>query len=251
VAEVLHPKRLRIIEIQDRTVQGRTKPFLCKCEDGDLYYVKGADAGPRSLICEWLAGTLARSLNLPVPTFCIAEAPEALVRMHPEGRHLGVGPLFASKAVPAAVELGFAHASAVSSDLRRLIAVFDWWIHNDDRSLTAHGGNPNLLWLPTTAEIAVIDHNLAFSDDFNRADFVETHVFAADFLAVTDDLVDQGMYSDLLGKALTTWCTACDAIPPEWWYHDEACTVETNFSLSTAKSSLDQCTEESFWRYRP
>jgi hypothetical protein len=114
--------------------------------------------------------------------------------------------------------------------------------------LTAHGGNPNLLWLPSTAAVAVIDHNLAFSDDFSRKDFVETHVFASDFREVAGDLAEQGTYSGKLGQALAIWRKACDAIPPEWWYQDVERTVPTNFNLSTAKQFLDQCKEESFWR---
>jgi hypothetical protein len=45
---------LSIVEILGRSKQGRTRPFLCCCDDDQLYFVKGRDAGHRSLLCEWL-----------------------------------------------------------------------------------------------------------------------------------------------------------------------------------------------------
>lgn len=45
---------LPIVEILERSEQGRTRSFLCRCDDDQLYFVKGRDAGHRSLLCEWL-----------------------------------------------------------------------------------------------------------------------------------------------------------------------------------------------------
>lgn len=51
----------------------------------------------------------------------------------------------------------------VDQDVLGLIYMFDHWIANGDRSLTDHGGNPNLFIRPADDALIVIDHNLAFS----------------------------------------------------------------------------------------
>lgn len=74
-----------------------TRPFHCRCDDGNLYFVKGRAASQRSLICEWLGGNLAKAFGLPIPEFTIAQAAPELLELHPEGRDLGSMPLFASR----------------------------------------------------------------------------------------------------------------------------------------------------------
>ena len=49
---------IQIVEIIGRSTQGITRPFICRGEDGHIYFVKGRGAGKRSLICEWIAGNL-------------------------------------------------------------------------------------------------------------------------------------------------------------------------------------------------
>ena len=58
-----------------------TRPFLCRGDDGWLYYVKGNAAGHSSLICEWIAGQLGRRLGLPIPDFRLAIIPKDLVTL--------------------------------------------------------------------------------------------------------------------------------------------------------------------------
>ena len=68
-----------ITEIINRSDQGVTRPYLCRSEAGDQYYVKGRHAGFRSLCCELVAGRLAQELELPIPEFEIAHVPEHLI----------------------------------------------------------------------------------------------------------------------------------------------------------------------------
>ena len=49
---------VQIVEIIGRATQGVTKPFICRGEDEEIYFVKGRGAGKRSLICEWVVGNL-------------------------------------------------------------------------------------------------------------------------------------------------------------------------------------------------
>ena len=70
-----------IIEIIGRSTQGVTLPFICRGHDGSLYYVKGNRAGRRALICEWIAGQVAKSLGLPIPDFRQAVIPNQLITL--------------------------------------------------------------------------------------------------------------------------------------------------------------------------
>lgn len=238
---------LQITEIIERSAQGLTKPFLCRCEDGKLYYVKGHGAGRRSLLCEWLAGHLARAFGLPVPPFEVVQAPPSLARLHPEGGDLGSEPAFGSCKVEHTQDLTISHIDNVSTQMRRDVLVFDWWIRNADRTLTTHSGNPNVLWGADDKGLVVIDHNTAFDPAFNARSFSETHVFAAEIPSIFQDLVEQMRYSDRLRRALATWSEACQNVPDEWWFADAERTVPANFDPEAELALLKRCTEQTFW----
>lgn len=241
---------LSIVEIISRSEQGVTRPFLCRCEDDHLYYVKGRAAGPRSLLCEWLAGNLARALGLPVPEFVIAQAPRDLIDLFPEGSELGAGPAFASLQVPNPQWLSRAHLVDVPIPLQRDVLVFDWWVRNQDRTLTELGGNPNLLW-GTDKQLVVIDHNAAFDRDFDAAQFAQAHVFSDRISEVFQDLVERSEYSRRLRQALAAWPEACQNAPDEWWFADAERTVATDFEPDAVLALLNRCTNEDFWRLAP
>ncbi|EOC0028930.1 HipA family kinase, partial [Cronobacter sakazakii] len=47
---------LHVIEIIRRIPDCSTEPFLCRCDDGELYVVKGMPSVPRvQLIAEWIS----------------------------------------------------------------------------------------------------------------------------------------------------------------------------------------------------
>jgi hypothetical protein len=238
---------LRIDEIIERSEQGRTRPFLCRCEDGNLYYVKGRGAGRRSLLCEWLAGYLARAFGLPIPPFAVVQAPESLVSLYSEGSELGSGPAFGSRRVPVAQELTLPHLRRIPILQRRDVLVFDWWTHNNDRMLTGLGGNPNLLWDTQAGELVVIDHNSAFDMEFDPTEFSKHHVFSSDISATFQDLVEPDRYTKRFRKALAIWPEACQNIPEEWWFADEELTVPANFDLETTLATLNRYTDDTFW----
>jgi hypothetical protein len=171
---------VRIVEISARSTQGVTRPFLCRADDGWLYYVKGRNAGWRALISEWLAGQLARRIGLPVPDFKQALVPRELVEWsaREDIADLGSGTGFGSQVVANADELTYLYISQIDEVLRAKILLFDWWTANADRTLTEHGGNPNILWVHRDHKPYVIDHNLAF-DQAGLADFWSNHVFAS------------------------------------------------------------------------
>ena len=245
------PSPLAIIEILERSEQGRTRPFLCRCEDERLYYVKGRDAGPRSLLCEWLAGHLAHALGLPLPEFTIVQAQQSLIDLYPEGRDLGTAPAFASAKVAHVQELTVSHLKQVPMPWQRDVLVFDWWVRNQDRSLTMLSGNPNLLWDAEQGALVVIDHNLAFDREFTTAEFSDTHVFREQIPHVFQDLAECGRYSQRLREALAVWPEACNNAPSEWWFADQERTVPTDFDPTATLALLNRCANEDFWRLMP
>ena len=94
---------------------------------------------------------------------------------------LGAGLVFASARLDEAREITWAEAEAAAAETKALVLLFDWWIHNEDRKLSALGGNPNLLMTADEdrpGKLWAFDFNLAFDTDFSTARFWESHVFS-------------------------------------------------------------------------
>jgi hypothetical protein len=236
-----------IEEIQGRSLQGVTRPFICVGDDGDTYYVKGAGAGRRSLICEWVSAHLATAFGLPVAGYVLAEVPEALLttRVRADLAELGPGLVFASRRLPNVQELNPITRAMVPPSLALDVLVFDWWLHNEDRHLTEHGGNPNLLWDVAGAELAVIDHNQAFDPDFEAARFLETHVFSDEWNFVYGDHDLRAAYEQRMKKALTGLAGLRASIPDSWWW--AADDVPANVSWDDISHCLARCDRPDFW----
>ncbi|MBI1905342.1 MAG: hypothetical protein HYS20_03730 [Rhodocyclales bacterium] len=88
-----------IEEVLGRAQQGVTEPFICRGDDGALYFVKGIGAGRRSQICEWVAARLASLFDLPIAEYVLAEVPRELVAYStfPDIQALGEGIVLASR----------------------------------------------------------------------------------------------------------------------------------------------------------
>ena len=100
---------VNIVEIISRSTQGITRPFVCRGDDGWLYYVKGHGAGRQALIAEWIAGNLGKRLGLPIPDFKQAVMPDNLARWsaREDIADLGDGIGFASQLIPNTDELTY------------------------------------------------------------------------------------------------------------------------------------------------
>lgn len=175
--------KVGITEVLRRSSQGIIRPFICRGEDGDLYYVKGNNAGRKALCSEWIAARIADALGLPIPVYKQVEVPRDLVRDSAQNdiSDLGHGTCFGSKSVEHSDEFRLSSLDSVDKKLRAKILLFDWWIKNGDRTLGPESGNPNLLWLSSEKHLIIIDHNLAFEDE-TLEEMLETHVFKADFV---------------------------------------------------------------------
>jgi len=206
---------LNIVEIISEAEQGRTRPFLCRADDGHQYFVKrSGNAGQKALIAEWIAANLARHLDLPVPPFDIAEVSTGLLAMRPadERRDWGTDPVFASRLVENVVELRFTDIPKVPVSRQAQVLLFDAWIGNGDRILGAHGGNPNMLWSDHQQALTIIDHNLAFED--SPADVRKDHTFTA---AATEwDLVFTSLWPQRLASAAAQVEAIWNQLPEVW-----------------------------------
>lgn len=236
-----------IEQIRGRAEQGFTRPFLCRGDDEHWYYVKGRGIGLRSLLCEWIAGKLALAFGLPIAHFEQVIVPQALIQtaLRRDLSDLGAGPAFGSRRHDFAQELTVSHLDLVDPVVQQDVLVFDWWVHNQDRTLTEKGGNPNLLWSQEHSQLVVIDHNQAFDPDFNEASFLGQHVFAAQASRVFKDLANRAYYAARLEAALEMFDAACDEVPDEWWSVDHG--VPADFDRTAVRRLLERFDEDSFW----
>lgn len=242
---------VEIIEIIDRSTQGITLPFICRSDDGKIYFVKGRGAGRRSLICEWVAGSLACALGLPVAPFAVVVIPQELIDLasRDDLSELGSGPAFGS-CRRSVVELTVSHALDVAVELQRDILAFDWWVKNGDRTQTEVGGNPNLFWDVDSNGILVLDHNQAFDPAFKACQFEELHPFRSQVQPIFSDMMYREHYASRFEAAMTAWDDICNTIPMEWMYLDDECTIPLQFDLNALRQALLDCRSNVFWNLK-
>lgn len=236
---------VNVTEVIGRSAQGITRPFLCRGDDGRLYYVKGNGAGRRALISEWIAGRIGLRLGLPIPPFVLAEVSAGLVQFSARDdiRELGAGTGFGSEVVSNTDELTYLFVEQVEPALRARILLFDWWVCNGDRTLTEDGGNVNLLWSHRDRRLHVIDQNLAF-DDQSKEDMWVHHVFRESISEWTPQFQNEmtKLMTSIL-KDLPGWWKAM----PEGWTE-----VEAGISLTDIEKLLWRFESHPsiFWRAR-
>jgi hypothetical protein len=244
---------LTVTEILGRAQEGRTQPYICRCDDGEVYFVKGKSATRFGLISEWLCARLCSALDLPIAKYAIATVPDEIMEADLTGEYqeLGKGPVFASGRVKA-TNLSRLHLRTVPQALRRDVILFDWWVHNGDRTLTEMGGNPNLLWLPgSPGTLVMIDHNLAFDAEFNAKEFLDLHVFSSEASELFSDFLLRDSYRARLAKALESWPDICDTLPDAWHFIDAEKTMPVGYPFEAIKSLLDRALTDAFWQLPP
>jgi len=243
-----------ITEILSRSEQGATLPFRCRGEDDELYFVKGNYAGSRSMCCEWVAGRLARLIGLPTPDIRIAEVPPELITgsSRADAADLGSGLVFASRMIEDAQELTLLDLANVPIHLQRLVLLFDWWVRNEDRTLTEFGGNPNLVWSNTAGGVQVFDLNLAFDDSLEPLRFWQLHVFRAAAAAGWDQGFRAEAETKLL-NALSKLDQIWQELPASWLYTGGDRSLPVALDRPAVERMLQrfQTEPDAFWRVAP
>lgn len=215
---------LSLDEILSVANQGRTKPFLRKGSDGKMYYAKGKGATPSGLIKEWMAANLAQAFGLPIPNFQIAYVDSILVESYGDEAvdSLGFGEVFVSEQIESATDFKYPMLKQMPDELQRDILFFDLWIENADRTLSEnYSGNPNLVWNSSDSKAYIIDHNLAFDDDFDLTLFWQTHVCQAKFSNSQLDITEKEQLETKLQYSLEQWDSWWNKIPEEWIQQNE------------------------------
>lgn len=239
---------IEVTEILRQSEHGVTRPYLCRADDGELYYAKGFLAGRESLVFEWLAGCLGRAFGLPIPEFRILHVPDYLVSPDMgDYSDLGDGFVFGSRYVDALLELTRERVGKISLELQRDVLVFDWWVKNEDRKLGNIQGNPNLFLEPKDGHLVVLDHNCAFDKTFNPESFVSGHVFCQILRDTFGDLAFRAEYGNRFDDALSNWGEVCAEIPVDWLYWDGD--VSGGQVVDLEKIYTDLCNHDSdgFW----
>ncbi len=196
--------------------QGQTGPYLCVGNNGMHYIVKGPNTTYRGLIREFVCGKLGKAIGLPVPDFEIVYVDRSLLEYG--NYELSEGDWFASKYEENIQDVPYQRLSDLDANGLKLLFLFDYWIKNDDRTLTESGGNPNLFIRSDLTSFIVLDHNLAFAADYDDC-FEERknlHVSASIWFSQQMSLFDKENYEELLGKCFEQLDPMLDAIPDEW-----------------------------------
>lgn len=247
----LSPHEVEIVEVLRRSEHGMTLPFICRGNDGEIYFVKGSGAGRQSQINEWISGNLALAMGIPVAPFSLVDVPEELAEVlsAEDALALGRGPAFGS-VEQRITELAFSQIPDVPPEMRGSLLVFDWWISNVDRQLTKNGGNANLFWDAEAQRLVVIDHNQAFDPDFDPDHFFRYHAFKDSVPLVFDDLVERQHYTDRMEQALKGWDSIIQAIPEEWFYIDSEMTMKLDFDPDSFLTHLQRFRSDNFWNQK-
>lgn len=241
---------LQIIEILGRSEQGMTRPFVCRADNNEIYFVKGYGAGRRGLVCEWIGSCLARRFGLPVPQFDVVDVPQELIDLatRDDIGDLAAGPAFGSRRMQI-TELTISNVCEITVEQQVDVLAFDWWVRNGDRNLSNRGGNPNLFWDVSKEELVVLDHNQAFDKDFSVADFCSLHVFRNVSQTITRDLVTQSQLEARFDQALAEFERFCDTVPPEWWFVDAEQTIPVDFDPRQVRVALEARRGNEFWSF--
>jgi len=242
------PPEVEIVEVLRRSEHGMTEPFICRGDDGEIYFVKGTGAGRISQINEWISGNLAIAFGIPVAPFRIVQVPEELAKVLTveHAFALGSGPAFGSKEQQI-TELAYSQVSDVPIEVRCSLLVFDWWISNGDRMLTENSGNPNLFWEAKAQRLVVIDHNQAFDPDFDPDSFLKYHAFKDSVARVFDDLIERELYTSKMDQVIGGWDEIVRTIPDEWLYRDPEMTMELDLDLDSLLRHLQRFRSDRFW----
>lgn len=221
-----------VIEIVRRINEGSTQPYLCKCDDGNLYVLKSRPSmPPRNLLAEYISGRLAESIGLPLPDFKIVFVPEELVEFDPVlQREICSGHAFASQYIEGAVSLTFTQSrneTIVPIPEQKLIYVFDKLILNGDRILTAKGGNVNILYDVGSDKYYLIDHNLSFDQNACPEDFA-VHVYGPGNRSWEYDLVDKLEYRQKVTDCTAKLTEILAHIPEDWEVDEDFLPLVTN-----------------------
>ena len=235
---------LEVVEIIRKIEQGRTEPYLCGANDGNKYVVKGKTTQGKGRIVEYICAHIGKAFELPIPDFNIIEVPDFLLEYDPAYQmDIGSGPAFASMYIPHLQEVNLSIVDIIDNDLLQNVFLFDYWIRNEDRTLGDTGGNPNLIFRPVDEQLYVLDHNLAFDDDYTFEDMRKLHVCRKAWFGKQMDMLKINEYQERMEAALTDLDACINSLPVEWF----SCSTVKDDLIDIIVTQLNSYKENEFW----
>lgn len=222
---------------------GMTQPYLCQLADEGLYAVKGRAALHKGLIAEVVAGWLGQKLGVPIPPFTLADMPRSLLDLHEDQlltSSIGAGKLFASLWQEPVEAMVMPLLAKMSHIVLAKVYAFDHWIMNGDRTLTEHGGNPNLMIELDSNSLIAIDHNLAFSDNYHSSE-LSLHACRDAWVRMSRDFVFCDELHEQMRNALGDLDEIFDQLPDQW-------IEEERDFLVFIRRSLARINQRQFWK---
>lgn len=197
---------------------------------------------PKHLLAEFISACLASEMGLPLPDFNIVYVPEDLLEFLPDlSKEVSSGYAFATRYIENAISLTFAQSrnvQVVPIDEQKKIYLFDRWIMNGDRSLTAKGGNVNILYDVEHDRYYLIDHNLAFDQNAGAEDF-DYHVYSHKSRGWVFDMVDRIAQREKLLNSYSRMPHFWEVVPDEWL-------TDQDF-LEKIDTTLTRADTDEFW----
>ena len=241
---------LEVSEVTRKSEQGMGDAYFCAGDDGYQYWVKGVSAQRDFQVNEWLAGHLAKAFGLPIAHFCLIQIDCIFAIYLPtELKDIGAGVAFASRHVSGSKDPGKAELSGIPVSLKKDLLMFDYWVQNADRTF----GNPNLLWLATEQQLVVIDHNLAFDEEFSAQGFFgrthdgSAHVFADMHEQIFSDLVEVERYKHKMETCLPVFEQAIASVPGDWSFTDADEREDVEIDYDSKRRVLERFKDDEFW----
>lgn len=235
-------KLLEVIEIIRKIEQGRTEPYLCIGSDDNRYIVKGNSALGKGRIVEYICAHIGKAFELPIPDCNIIDVPDYLLDRGTES--IGAGLAFASLYIPQLQEVSLSMLGKIDKSLKQDVFLFDYWIRNEDRTMGDNGaGNPNLIFRPIDDQLFVLDHNLAFDEDYQFADTKSLHVFRDSWFDEQPDLLKIDEYKARMEAALADFDEVIAELPDEWF----SCATVKDDLIDSIKLQLNSFNKPEFW----
>lgn len=207
-----------------------TYALLVICDDGNEYVLKHpggtqSEYGTSILIAEYLSYLVAKRFNLPIPDYRFIRLTEKFIRtvddesiynMLKDCPELCVGSVFIHGALP--FQKLFKVKNNAYKILFKTIFGFDQYIYNSDR----FPENPNLLFIPQTNELKVIDHSLAIWPILDYGDSLDTPTINYSKHVLYPYIKGNLSYMEGLIKGIydVTIRYYIDTIPDEWFNED-------------------------------
>jgi len=199
-----------LTEILNRAENGMSAPFICRCSDGEIYYVKSRETvGYNALCSEMIAACIANDWGLPIPICRFIRVDSELLRYSERSDvgELKTSPVWGVQEVPKITIYTENQRRYLDDELCQKILLFDWFIKNEDRKT----GNPNLLWDFTSRKLTVIDHNNAFDSGFDLEAFCREHVFRDDRKEI-----QKNRFEKLIKESILHLDEYFSLLPDEW-----------------------------------